>query len=245
MKAYLAYTQFETKLFFREFIAVFFTLIVPAFICLIVVARMESSVEVITAFQEYMPEIVATLAVIVSMFVLTGNLVVNRELGFFKRILATPVSANLIAASTATRGLIVVSVATVEILLVCLLFTGQVPAFDPLGFSLALIISGGTLFIVGFCIAAFVHRAQTMFVVANIGAQILIFTSPFGMEWLNAPEAIRPVQLLNPVTHAVNLLSLGWEGNLLSLASFPPLLALLGFAAIGLFIARRTFSWMS
>lgn len=245
MKAYLAYTQFETKLFFREFIAVFFTLIVPAFICLVVVARMRSSAEIISAFQEYMPEIVATLAVIVSMFVLTGNLVVNRELGFFKRILATPVSSNLIAASTATRGLIVVAVATIEILLVCLLFTGQVPAFDPLGFAIAVMVSGGTLFTVGFCIAAFVRRAQTMFVVANIGAQVLIFTSPFGLDWLSAPAAIRPVQMLNPVTHAVNLLSLGWDGELFSLASLMPLAALLCFAAIGLVIARRAFSWMS
>ncbi|MEL6831009.1 MAG: ABC transporter permease [Pseudomonadota bacterium] len=245
MRAYLAYTQFETKLFFREFIAVFFTLVVPALICSVVMARMGSSAEIISTFQQHMPAIVATLAVIVAMFVLTGNLVVSRELGFFKRILATPVGPETIAASTATRGLIVVTVATIEILLICLVFTGQLPSFDPFGFFLALFLAGSALFIAGFCIAAFVQRAQTMFVVANIAAQVLIFTSPFGLDWLNAPEAFRPISLLNPVTHAVDLLALGWNGNLLSLASLRPLVALVAFSTVGVMIARRTFSWTS
>lgn len=242
MRALVAYTIFETKLFFREFNAVFFTLVVPAVIAIVAVMQRTDD-QAVAVFQNHTPDIIVVLAALVSIFVLAGNLVVYREIGFFKRILATPVGAGTVAASTALRGLIVIFVATIEMLLICLVFTGSLPSFDLLQFAVALIISCGPLFMLGFCIAAFVHKSSTMFVVASAAIQILVISSPIGLDWLSAPSSVRPISLINPLTHAQQLLKLGWSGDLFTAGALVPLGVLAGFTLAGLFLARRFFTW--
>jgi len=243
MRAYLAFTAFETKLFFREFIAVFFTLVVPGAMAIIVSLRQPDPSNVLAIFQMYMPEIIAVLATMVAMFVLAGNLVVDRELGLFKRILATPVGPGTIVASATTRGLIVVIVAALEILVVCLVLGGAMPRFDVFGFLLSLVLACSTLFVIGFAIASMVSRPPTMFVVANIAIQILVIATPFGLKFIGVPERLQQIALLNPLTHAIELLRLGWEGNILTLPALISAAALIGFCLIGILIVRRNFTW--
>jgi|GEM_PF-3932097 len=243
MKAYLAFTAFEIKLFFREFIAVFFTLIVPGVIAVIVTLRQPDALAVRGIYQHYMPHIVAVLATLVAMYVLAGNLVVDRELGLFKRILATPVGPETIVASAATRGLIVVTVASLEILLISSALGGGMPHFDLVGFAIAMVIGCSTLFIIGFAIAALVSRPQTMFVIANVATQFFILATPFGLSFLGVPAAIRPIAFADPLTYAITLLSLGWEGRLLSSASLVPIASLAGFSLLGLLLIHRRFRW--
>lgn len=245
IRAYAAFSWFETKLFFREFIAIFFTLVVPAVISIAVVVRRRDDAEVVEIFQGYMPEIAAVLATIVAMFVLAGNLVLNRERGFYKRILAAPVGPDMIAASTVTRGLIVVSVAVAEMLLICLIFGKALPSFNLPGFVIATILSCGALFVLGFALASFVPKSSTMFVVSNIATQILVFTSEIGLRFVQASAEVRPLALFNPLTHAVRLMSHGWDGTLLSGGGLTSALVLLAITAAGMMIIRKIFTWMT
>ncbi len=244
MRAYLAFTAFETKLFFREFVAVFFTLVVPGTIAIVVSLRQPDAAAVVGIYQRHMPEIVAVLATLVAMYVLAGNLVVDRELGFFKRILATPVGPGTIAASAVTRGLIVVTLATLEILAVSFALGGGIPRFDLIGFAIAMLIGCTTLFLIGFALASMISRPPTMFVVANISTQLLVLATPFGLAFIGAPQRLQPLALANPLTQAIMLLSLGWEGRLFALPSLAPLGALVGFCLISLLIVRRNFTWI-
>lgn len=243
IRAYAAFSWFETKLFFREFTAIFFTLVVPAVISISVVARRESDAEVVEIFQGYMPEIAAVLATIVAMFVLAGNLVLNRERGFYKRILAAPVGPDMVAASTVTRGLIVVFVAVTEMLLICLAFGKALPSFNVPGFVLATMLSCGALFVLGFTLASFVPRSSTMFVVSNIAAQILVFTSELGLNFIDAPAEVRPIANLNPLTHAVRLMSHGWDGTLFSGGGLVSAAVLVAITMVGMLIVRKIFTW--
>lgn len=243
MRAYLSFTAFEMKLFFREFVAVFFTLIVPGALALIVALRQPDASAVLDVFQNYMPEIIAAVAAIVAMFVLTGNLVVDRELGLFKRILATPVGAGTIVASAATRGLLLVLIAFTELLAICFFLGGGIPDFNLVGFLLAIFLSCSALFILGFAIASLVSRPPTMFVVANLVAQALVLLTPFGLEFIGAPDYLLPIANLNPLTHALTLLDFGWDGGLVVSRLFVSAAILIGFCAVGLVIVRQRFSW--
>lgn len=243
VRALASYSVFEIKMFFREFIATFYTLILPAIIAVFVILRQPNKAAVVDIFQQYTPELAAILATLVAMFVLAGNLVLNREMGFFKRILAAPVKPDMIVASAVVRGLTVVAAATAELLLLCLIFSGELPRFSVPGFIIAAVYGCGCLFVLGFALASWVKKATSMFLVSNVAVQFLILSSDVGLAFVGVPENLQGLSVVSPLTHVINLMSLGWDGRLLTSAALLPAIVLGAITVVGVMVVRRYFTW--
>jgi ABC-2 type transport system permease protein len=199
-----------------------------------------SRLDGLSAFQIYIPILIAFSIGLLALAYLPGPLVSYREQGILRRLSVTPVPASWVLAAQLAVQACLMLIAVLIIMVVSVAFFGQHAPGNLGGFLLALVLSVAALFAIGLCIAAV---APTSGAVRGITAAVLyplLFFSGFYYPMQLMPSVLLNISHFTPLGAAVQAIVYPMFGE------FPPTLGLLVLAAYALvfgFLAKRSFRW--
>jgi ABC-2 type transport system permease protein len=246
MKSMFKMTWMEAKLFLREPIGAFFTLVFPLMMLFLFgsiygntpseyfngLGTVDVSVPAYTAM------IIATTGLVG----LTITIASYRETGVLRRLRATPIRP----VSVLVAQLIVLFVMT-TLGMFLLVIAGKLVydmRFDGNVFS---VLAGFTLsslsfFAIGFVLASLMPTARTAQVVGMVLLYPMLFLSGAGFPRELLPETILKVSKFLPLTYVVNLLRGLWVGDPLNL-HMAEIGILTGILVLGVLVSIKIFRW--
>jgi ABC-2 type transport system permease protein len=246
MKSLLKMTWVETKLFLREPVGAFFTLVFPLMMLFIFGTiygnqpAPESGGQ--GAIDNLIPAFTGMIIGITGLMSTTITMATYRENGVLRRLRTTPVSPLVVMVAQ------VVVVFTMTCLGMLLLVTAgklvyhvqfEGNAFSMLG---GFILGSLSFFGIGFILAGTMPTARTAQIVAMVLMYPMLILS--GAAWPRElmPAAIQKVSAFVPLTYVVNLLRGLWTGqpwgkHLLDVG------VLAGMLLLGVIVSAKTFRW--
>ena len=247
MKSLLKMTWMEAKLFLREPVGAFFTLVFPL-IMLFIFGFMYGSMppppgsDRLGAIDVLIPALSAMVIGITGMMAITITMATYRENGILRRLRTTPVSPLVVMAAqvvvvfcmTALGMLLLVSAGK---LVYHVKFVGN--ALSMLG---GFILGSLSFFGIGFILAGILPTARTAQVVAMVLLYPMLILS--GAAWPRElmPATIQKVSAFIPLTYVVNLLRGLWFGEAWS-QHVTDIIALAALLVAGVLISVKTFRW--
>lgn len=246
MKALAALVGVETKVFVREPVAAFFSLIFPAVLVLVLGGAMpgftEPSADIAgrRPIDIYLPITLALAIATVTMTSLLGVLSSYREKGVLRRLSTTPVSpAALLGAQLVVNVAALIIGSTLAYGAAALAFAVPLPG-SGWGLAVSFVLGSAAMCAVALVIAAVAPNTR---VSAGIGTMIyfpMMFAAGVWTPGPTMPEAVRRVADFTPLGAASQAMQDAWAGGtprLLHLA------VLLGVTVVGGTVAARTFRW--
>jgi ABC-2 type transport system permease protein len=246
MKSLLKMTWMETKLFLREPVGAFFTLIFPLMMLFIfgsIYGNIPSKYfNGLGTVDVSVPAYTAMIIATTSLLGLTITMTSYREKGILRRLRTTPISPLTVLVAQ----VIVLFLMTLLGMLI-LIIAGKVVyhlrfegnAFNVLlGFVLSLL----SFFALGFILAGLLPNARTAQVVGMVILYPMLFLSGAGFPRELLPEAIKKVGAFLPLTYVVNLLRGLWVGDPWRL-HVTDILVLTSMLIISVLISLKTFRW--
>jgi ABC-2 type transport system permease protein len=247
MKSLLKMTWMEAKLFLREPVGAFFTLVFPL-IMLFIFGFMYGSMppppgsDRLGAIDVLIPALSAMVIGITGMMAITITMATYRENGILRRLRTTPVSPLVVMAAqvvvvfcmTALGMLLLVSAGK---LVYHVKFVGN--ALSMLG---GFILGSLSFFGIGFILAGILPTARTAQVVAMVLLYPMLILS--GAAWPRElmPATIQKVSAFIPLTYVVNLLRGLWFGEAWS-QHVTDIIVLAALLVAGVLISVKTFRW--
>lgn len=240
---------FDLRAFLRNRQARFFTLALPLIFLVIFVSVFGNDKlgpNHIKASTYYVPGISA-LAIIGSSFV---NLVISiaalRENGTLKRRRATPVPASvLIAGRTLTAVFVSLVVMTVLLLLGRFAYGVHLPTSTIPGVALTAIVGSIAFCILGYALSTFVDSEDAAQPTVQAIILPLYFISGVFIPNVNLPTWLRDVAKFFPVQHLADGLHHAYDPAVHGTGIvWSDIGVLAAWAAVGLAVALRRFSWM-
>jgi ABC-2 type transport system permease protein len=244
MKAFWKLTWTELKLFVREPIGLFFTLLFPLLLLVIfgsIFGNDPTSMfggfgSVDNSVPGYMGMIIGTLG----MVGLPISLATYREKGILRRFRATPLNPNVVLWSqVAVNGIMQLVGIGLLVVAARLLYDLRIPA-APLALLPAVLLGGLSFFSVGFVLAGVLPTARTAQAVGMALFYPMLFLSGAALPRQMLPETVRQVAEFLPLTHVVMLFEDLWfkgSWNLTALA------VVTGILLVSLAVSSRTFRW--
>jgi len=246
MKSLLKMTWIEAKLFLREPVGAFFTLVFPLMMLFLfgsIYGNIPSQYfggrgTVDISVPAYTAMIIATT----SLVGLTITMASYREKGILRRLRTTPVSP-LVVLLAQVIVLFLMTALGMLLLVVAGRLVYQM-RFDGNAFSVLVgfILSCLSFFALGFVLAGLMPTARTAQVVGMVILYPMLFLSGAGFPRELLPEAILKISRFLPLTYVVTLLRGLWIGDAFSL-HFSEVLVLLGILVLGVLISIKTFRW--
>jgi ABC-2 type transport system permease protein len=249
MKSFLKMTWMEAKLFMREPVGAFFTLIFPL-IMLFIFGSIYSNQTAPSipgasgqgTIDTLLPALVAMVIGMTGLMSVTITMASYRENGVLRRLSTTPVSPLFVLAAQ------VVVVFTMTALGMLLLITaGKLVYNVQIAGNLLSILGGFVLcslsfFSIGFILAGTMPTTRTAQIVSMLLLYPMLILS--GAAWPRElmPTTVQKISAFFPLTYVVNLLRGLWFGETWSshLLDVGILAALL---LVGIIISARTFRW--
>ena len=246
MKSLLKLTWVELKLFLREPVGAFFTLIFPLMVLFIfgtIFGNQPSAYfnglgTVDISVPAYTAMIIGTTGLVG----LTITVSSYRENGILRRLRTTPIRPLTILAAQVivlflmtTLGMLLLVIAGK--LVYHMRFEGNVLNVV-LGFSL----SSLSFFALGFVLASVLPTARTAQVVGMSLLYPMLFLSGAGYPRELLPDTIIKVSSFLPLTYVVTLLRGLWVGDTWS-QHLTEVLVLTGLLVVGVFVSTRIFRW--
>ena len=246
MKSLLKMTWMEAKLFLREPMSAFFTLVFPLIYLFMYGAISGNKPTPMYGgrgtIDAAIPSLTAVIIGITGLMSTTMTMATYREKGILRRLGTTPVSPLIVLAAQ------VVVVFTMTFLGMLLLIAAGMLVyhvrFEGNAFSLlgGFVLSSLSFFGIGFILAGILPTVRTAWVVAMVLLYPMMFLSGAFFSLKLLPEAIQKVSTFMPLTYVVNLLSGLWVGetwgsHLLDVG------VLAGMLILGIIISAKTFRW--
>ena len=246
MKSLFKMTWMETKLFLREPVGAFFTLVFPLmmlFLFGIMYGNTPTSMfgghgTVDISVPSYTAMIIATSG----LMSITITMAAYRENGVLRRLRTTPLSpltilfAQVIVVFCMTSlGMILLIVAGK--LVYNLRFEGNV-----LHFMAAFVLSSLSFFGLGFILAGLLPTARTAQIVGLVILYPMLFLSGAGFPRELLPETIRKISAFLPLTYVVTLLRGLWIGDAWN-QHITEVIVLAAMLILGVMISFKTFRW--
>ena len=246
MKSLLKMTWMESKLFLREPVGAFFTLVFPLMM-LFLFGSIYGNVPtkyfngrgtVDISVPAYTAMIIATT----SLVGLTITMAAYREKGILRRLRTTPVSPLVILVAQ-----VIVLFMMTAIGMILLVVAGKLVyqlRFDGNALSVVVgfILCCLSFFALGFVLAGLMPTARTAQVVGMVLLYPMLFLSGAGFPRELLPEAILKISAFLPLTYVVTLLRGLWIGDPWS-QHLPEVLVLTGILVLGVLVSVRTFRW--
>jgi ABC-2 type transport system permease protein len=246
MKSLLKMTWMEAKLFLREPVGAFFTLVFPLMMLFLFgsmygnkpVPEFGGRGTIDISVPAYTAMIIATTG----LMGLTITMAAYRENGVLRRLRTTPISPLVILTalvivlfSMTAFGMLLLVVAGK--LVYGLHFEGNV-----LSVLAGFILCSLSFFALGFVLAGLMPNARTAQVVGMVLLYPMLFLSGAGYPRELLPEAIKKISSFLPLTYVVNLLrglwiGEAWGSHVLNVA------VLVGILILGVVISAFTFRW--
>jgi ABC-2 type transport system permease protein len=239
-------TWMEAKLFLREPVGAFFTLVFPLMMLFLFGSIYGN--EPVPEFGGYgtidisVPAYTSMIVATTGLMGLTITMAAYRENGVLRRLQTTPISPFVILAAQVivlflmtTLGMLLLIVAGA--LVYHIRFEGN--AFSVLaGFVLSCL----SFFAIGFVLAGLMPTARTAQVVGMVLLYPMLFLSGAGFPRELLPEAIKKFSTVLPLTHVVTLLRGLWIGEAWS-QHVTEIIILAALIVVGALISVRTFRW--
>jgi len=246
MKSLLKMTWMETKLFLREPIGAFFTLVFPLMMLFLFgsIYGNEPS-QYFNGYGSMDVSVPAYTAMIIGtsgLMSITITMAAYRENGILRRLRATPISPLVVLAAQ-----VIVVFAMTCLGMVLLIVAGKLVYHvrfegNALSVLAGFVLSSLSFFGLGFILAGIMPTARTAQVVGMVLLYPMLFLSGAGFPRELLPEAIKKVSTFLPLTYVVNLLrglwiGEAWSNHLLNVG------VLTGMLIIGVIISAITFRW--
>jgi ABC-2 type transport system permease protein len=246
MRAFTKYTWTEIKLFLREPIGAFFTLLFPLMMLFLfgTIYGNEPSPyfngygTVDVSVPAYTSMIIGTTGIMG----LTITMSAYREKGILRRLRATPLRPQVILA-----GQVVVIFLMTVLGMILLILAGKLVyglRFDgnPLSVAAAFVLGSLSFFALGFVLAGVMPTARTGQVVSMAIFYPMLFLSGAGLPLEMLPDGVRKFSNFLPLTHVVTLLRGLWIGEAWSQHT-TEVIVLLSLLVVGVLISAKTFRW--
>jgi ABC-2 type transport system permease protein len=246
MKSLLKMTWMEAKLFLREPIGAFFTLVFPLMMLFLFGSIYGNTPT--PMFGGYgtvdisIPAYTAMIIATTGLMGLTITLAANRENGVLRRLRTTPISPFIILAAEVIVMFLMTSLGMLLLILAGKLvyhvrFEGNALSVIA-GFSLSCL----SFFSLGFILAGLAPTARTAQVVGMVMLYPMLFLSGAGFPRELLPEAIKKISNYLPLTYVVNLLRGLWIGEAWSL-HLTEVIVLVILLVVGVMVSIKTFRW--
>jgi ABC-2 type transport system permease protein len=246
MTALLTMTKTEAKLFAREPVALFFGLLFPSILLLVIGAVIPGVREPnpdlggLRFVDVYAPSVIAFSLVTLGVNTFPTMLVGYRERGFLRRLATTPVRPSRLAlVQVLVHGAVAVLATLLALLVGRLAFDVPLP-HSPLGFALVLVLGLAGLFGLGMLVAALAPTSSAAQGMSMLFYFPLLFFAGvyFPLEGMSGP--LRTIAALMPSGAIVSGLTATMHGAPLEAKD----LAVMAVYAVGLTaVAVRTFRW--
>jgi ABC-2 type transport system permease protein len=246
MKSLLKMTWMEAKLFLREPIGAFFTLVFPLMMLFLFgsiygnkpTPMFDGRGTIDISIPAYTAMIIATTG----LMAITITLATYRENGILRRLRTTPVSPLVVLAA---QVIVVFGMTSLGMLL--LVIAGKMVyhvRFDGNAFSVlaGFVLSSLSFFGLGFILAGLMPTARSAQVVGMVLLYPMLFLSGAGFPRELLPEGIKKISTFLPLTYVVNLLRGLWIGETWSQHT-TNVIVLAAMLVIGVVISIRTFRW--
>ncbi len=246
MRSLWKMTWMETKLFLREPVGAFFTLVFPLMFLFLFgsiygnapLMQLNGQGTVDISVPAYTAMIIATTGLVG----LTITITAYREQGVLRRLRTTPINplvvfgAQVIVLFTMTLlGMVLLIIAGV--LVYHLRFEG-----NALSVMAGFILSSMSFFAIGFVLAGLMPTARTAQVVGMVILYPMLFLSGAGFPRELLPETILKVSRFLPLTHVVTLLRGLWVGEAWN-KHVTDVVVLAGILVVGVIVSMKTFRW--
>ena len=246
MKAFLKYTWTEIKLFLREPIGAFFTLLFPLMMLFLFGTIYGNEPQVM--FNGYGSVDVSVPAYTAMIIGTTGIMGINitmasyREQGILRRLRVSPLRPVVILSGQVVVIFLMTVVGMALLVLAGKLVYDMRFEGDLLAVTLAFILGSLSFFSLGFVMASIMPNARTAQVVGMAVLYPMLFLSGAGLPLEILPESLRNFSKFLPLTHVVTLLRGLWIGSSWSQHT-TELWVLLGVMVLGVGISSQAFRW--
>jgi len=239
-----AYAGFDLKIILRERVALVLILALPAAMYVffgMMFGANQYGAQKISFYDEYTPSFTALILLNIGLMNLGPALAIYRELGFYRRLMVTPVTPSIIWLTTVFRATLIYLVGYTGMAVTGWLMFGEVPKSSLLQFGLGVIISCFSLLSMGFMIGAVCKSS-----VAAINTGIFVFQPMLLLSGASIPLSVMPswvgyISNLIPMTHVVTIMRLIWRDQLFTHAALFPVIWLLVFGTVCAVIAKKYF----
>jgi ABC-2 type transport system permease protein len=246
MKSLLKMTWMETKLFLREPIGAFFTLVFPLMMLFLFGSIYGNQPEAMFGGQGTIdisiPAYTAMIIATTGLMSITITMAAYRENGVLRRLRTTPVNPLVVLAA---QVIVLFLMTTFGMLL--LIIAGKLVYHVRFEGSALNVLAGFVLcslsfFELGFVLAGLMPTARTAQVVGMVLLYPMLFLSGAGFPRELLPETIKKVSTFLPLTYVVNLLRGLWVGQAWGSHLFD-ISVLAGILVVGVVISALTFRW--
>jgi ABC-2 type transport system permease protein len=246
MKSLLKMTWMEAKLFLREPVGAFFTLVVPLMYLVLFGSISGNEPTPISggrrAVDAAIPSLTALIISIIGLIAITITLTTYREKGILRRLRTTPISPLILLVAQVIVVFTITCLGMLLLIIVGALFY-QV-SFEGSVFSMlaGFILCSLSFFGIGFILAGIMPTVRTAQIVGNALLYPMIFLSGAFFPVDLFPKVIQKVATFIPLTYVVNLLRGLWFGeawgeHLLDVS------VLAGMLLLGIIVSVKTFRW--
>lgn len=245
MDSLMKLTYIDMKLYFRNTVAIFFTLVFPL-LMLALFGGIYGN-QPTDLFGGYgsvditVPGYIATLVIGTAAFMsLPMDLSTQRQLGVLRRMRATPLHPGIVLASKLISNLLI-SLIGMALLIIAgrVLFQAHLPVNWPT-VLLGILLISVSLYALGLAMASLVRSASAARAVSFAVFFPMMFLSGGTLPGQFLPETMRLVGKVLPLTHGVNLLHSLWFGQGWDASA---VLVLVGFMIAGVALSVRFFKW--
>lgn len=246
MKSFVKFTWMEIKLFLREPVGAFFTLVFPLMMLFLFGSIYGN--EPSDLFNGYgnvdisVPAYTAMIIATTGLMSLTITVASYRENGVLRRLRTTPVNALMILFAQVIV-LFIMTLIGMAFLIIAGKLVYQV-RFDGnvLSVFAGFVLSCLSFFAIGFVLAGLIPSARTAQIVGMVILYPMLFLSGAGFPRELLPDAIIKISKFLPLTYVVNLLRGLWIGEAWS-KHMVDVFVLVGILIIGVVISYFTFKW--
>jgi ABC-2 type transport system permease protein len=244
MRALWAHTRIEVTLLFREVIAVFFSFLLPG-AAFVIMGKIfgNQTYSTGTYFETYIPAMIGIIIFATCLFAVGLQVVIDREKGVYKRLKGTPINPFHVLIALMAKGFIAIYVGTLEIIVLAKLVFDVDITSTLLQFLAAVTWSTLSFLGFGFLMVSVTRRMQTALAFGFVCMYPMMFLSGafFPLDMMS--DFWKDVAQFNPLFHAVQLMQLGWKGDLFTQTGGISATVLGGILVVGAGIGFKFFRW--
>jgi len=239
-------TKTQSKVFLREPMAVFFGLVFPALLLIVIGTVFPGATDPSpdlggrSLVDIYAPVSIALGLATVSISLLPAVLGGERERGILRRLSTTPVHPRALVTAHLIVQLVAVTVASLAAILIGMLVFGIPFPESPGWFLIAFFLGAVSLLALGLLIGAVVPTASSGQGVGMILYFPLLFFAGVYIPLQVMPEGVRTVSSYTPSGAAVQALTESWAGNVPATSS---LIVMAGYVLAAGALAVWLFRW--
>jgi ABC-2 type transport system permease protein len=238
----IAYLVFDSQIILRERMMLFLILALPgvmyAFFALMFGGESYGGK---SFYDEYTASFAGLILLNIALMNIAPVLTIYRELGFFRRLMVSPLPMSAIWISAVVRSGALFLIGQAEMLLLGYWLFGRVPGAPVIELLLSVLIAMFGLFSMGFLLGSVFRSANSAFNFGILLFQPMLLLSGASFPMTMFPDWIRFVAQLIPMTHVVETMRLGWRGDLFTADAVWPVTFLVIFGSICAFLAQASF----